>query len=69
MNLLREGTCVLEAWIPYEKLSVLISGNGRGEFATFPVVETIKKSVSYMKRLRQPELMKKLVASCNELLR
>ncbi len=44
MNLLREGTCVLEAWIPYEKeLSVLISGNGRGEFATFPVVETIKK--------------------------
>ena len=42
MNLLREGTCVLEAWIPYEKeLSVLISG--RGEFATFPVVETIKK--------------------------
>ena len=70
MNLLREGTCVLEAWIPYEKeLSVLISGNGRGEFATFPVVETIKKSVSYMKRLHQPELMTKSVVSCNELLR
>ena len=30
MNLLREGTCVLEAWIPYEKeLSVLISGGRR----------------------------------------
>ena len=45
MNLLREGTCVLEAWIPYEKeLSVLISGNGRGEFATFPVVKQLKRA-------------------------
>ncbi|MGK0551555.1 5-(carboxyamino)imidazole ribonucleotide synthase [Enterococcus faecalis] len=44
MNLLREGTCVLEAWIPYEKeLSVLISGNGRGEYSIFPVVENIHR--------------------------
>ncbi|WP_434135412.1 ATP-grasp domain-containing protein [Enterococcus faecalis] len=42
INLLKEGTCVLEAWIPYEKeLSVLIYNKGRGEFATFPVVEKL----------------------------
>ncbi|MGM0124387.1 phosphoribosylaminoimidazole carboxylase, ATPase subunit [Enterococcus sp. AZ194] len=40
MNLLREGTCVLEAWIPYEKeLSVLVAGDGEGEYTVFPVVE------------------------------
>lgn len=44
MDLLREGTCVLEAWIPYEKeLSVLVTGNGQGEFTTFPVVENIHR--------------------------
>lgn len=45
MNLLREGTCVLEAWIPYEKeISVLVSGNGEGEITVFPVVENIHRS-------------------------
>lgn len=45
MNLLREGTCVLEAWIPYEKeISVLISGNGNGEYTIFPVVENIHRN-------------------------
>jgi 5-(carboxyamino)imidazole ribonucleotide synthase len=45
MNLLRDGTCVLEAWIPYEKeLSVLISGNGRGEYSVFPVAENIHRN-------------------------
>ncbi|MCF1602170.1 5-(carboxyamino)imidazole ribonucleotide synthase [Tetragenococcus halophilus] len=43
MNLLREGTCVLEALIPAKKeLSVLIAGNGF-ECSSFPVVETIHR--------------------------
>ncbi len=42
MNLLRQGTCVLESWIPFEKeLSVIVSGNLQGEYVTFPVVENI----------------------------
>lgn len=45
MNLLRKGTCVLEAWIPYEKeISVLASGNGKGEITVFPVVENIYRN-------------------------
>ncbi|EOH90086.1 phosphoribosylaminoimidazole carboxylase, ATPase subunit [Enterococcus pallens ATCC BAA-351] len=45
MNLLRSGTCVLEAWIPFEKeLSVLVAGNGYGEYVTFPVVENIHRN-------------------------
>ncbi|EOL43891.1 phosphoribosylaminoimidazole carboxylase, ATPase subunit [Enterococcus phoeniculicola ATCC BAA-412] len=44
MNLLREGTCVLEAWIPYEKeLSVLVAGDGEGAYTVFPVVENIHR--------------------------
>ncbi|EOH99760.1 phosphoribosylaminoimidazole carboxylase, ATPase subunit [Enterococcus haemoperoxidus ATCC BAA-382] len=45
MNILREGTCVLEAWIPYEKeISVLVSGNGSGDIKVFPVVENIHRN-------------------------
>lgn len=45
MNLLKEGTCVLEAWIPFEKeISVLVSGNGNGDIQTFPVVENIHRN-------------------------
>ncbi len=45
MHLLREGTCVLEAWIPYEKeISVLVSGNGQGQYTVFPVVENIHRN-------------------------
>jgi 5-(carboxyamino)imidazole ribonucleotide synthase len=45
MPLLREGTCVLEAWIPYEKeISVLVSGNGQGGYTVFPVVENIHRN-------------------------
>lgn len=45
MNLLKEGTCVLEAWIPYEKeISVLVAGNGEGDIQTFPVVENIHRN-------------------------
>ncbi|WP_321384274.1 5-(carboxyamino)imidazole ribonucleotide synthase [uncultured Enterococcus sp.] len=45
MNLLKDGTCVLEAWIPFEKeISVLVSGNGQGDIETFPVVENIHRN-------------------------
>lgn len=45
MNLLKEGTCVLEAWIPFEKeISVLVSGNGQGDIETFPVGENIHRN-------------------------
>lgn len=45
MDLLREGTCVLEAWIPFEKeLSILVAGNGQGQYTTFPVVENIHRN-------------------------
>lgn len=44
MNLLREGTCELEAWIPFEKeLSIMVAGNGR-EYMTFPIVENIHRN-------------------------
>lgn len=44
MNLLREGTCELEAWIPFEReLSVMVAGNGE-EYVTFPVVENIHRN-------------------------
>ena len=45
MDLLREGTCVLEAWIPFEKeISILVAGNGQGDYSTFPVVENIHRN-------------------------
>ncbi|SJZ83381.1 5-(carboxyamino)imidazole ribonucleotide synthase [Pilibacter termitis] len=45
MNLLRDGTCVLEAWIPYEKeISVIVAGNGKDSFTVFPAVENIHRS-------------------------
>ncbi|MFR4285515.1 MAG: 5-(carboxyamino)imidazole ribonucleotide synthase [Enterococcus italicus] len=44
MTLLREGTCELEAWIPFEKeLSVIVAGNGT-EYVTFPVAENIHRN-------------------------
>lgn len=44
MNLLRQGTCELEAWIPFEKeISVMVAGNGQ-EYITFPVVENIHRN-------------------------
>lgn len=45
MDLLREGTCVLEAWIPFEKeISVLVAGNGNGDITVFPVVENVHRN-------------------------
>lgn len=44
MSLLREGTCILEALIPFKKeLSILVAGNGL-ECRTFPVVENIHRN-------------------------
>jgi 5-(carboxyamino)imidazole ribonucleotide synthase len=45
MNLLRLGTCVLEAWIPFVKeISIQIAGNGQGDYTLFPVVENIHRN-------------------------
>ncbi|EPH95301.1 phosphoribosylaminoimidazole carboxylase, ATPase subunit [Enterococcus sp. DIV0213j] len=45
MDLLREGTCVLEAWVPFEKeISIMVAGNGQGEYTTFPVVENVHRN-------------------------
>lgn len=45
MEMLKIGTCVLEAWIPFEKeISVLAAGNGTGEVTVFPVVENIHRN-------------------------
>lgn len=45
MDLLKVGTCVLEAWIPFEKeISVLVAGNGMGDTTVFPVVENIHRN-------------------------
>ncbi|MDR0690872.1 MAG: 5-(carboxyamino)imidazole ribonucleotide synthase [Streptococcaceae bacterium] len=44
MNLLRCGTCVLEAWIPFVKeISIQVAGNAQREYAVFPVVENIHR--------------------------
>ncbi|MHC5227452.1 5-(carboxyamino)imidazole ribonucleotide synthase [Enterococcus sp. LJL99] len=44
MNLLRQGTCVLEAFIPYAKeISVLVAGNGKEDITVFPVVENVHR--------------------------
>lgn len=40
-SLLKLGTCVLEAWIPFEReISVIVAGNGY-DYKTFPVAENI----------------------------
>lgn len=45
MNLLRSGSCVLEAWITFDReISVQVSGNGKGEYTVFPVVENEHRS-------------------------
>ncbi|MDR1568238.1 MAG: 5-(carboxyamino)imidazole ribonucleotide synthase [Streptococcaceae bacterium] len=45
LNLLRESTCVLESMIAFEKeISVIISGNGQGDYTTFPVSENLHRN-------------------------
>ena len=35
----------MEAWIPFEKeISILVAGNGQGDYSTFPVVENIHRN-------------------------
>jgi 5-(carboxyamino)imidazole ribonucleotide synthase len=44
-NLVEQGPCVLEKWIPFEKeISVIITRNPAGETAVFPVAENIHKN-------------------------
>lgn len=44
LPLLKQGTCVLEAWIPFEKeISVMVAANGLDEVSVFPVVENIHR--------------------------
>ncbi|MFT4414585.1 5-(carboxyamino)imidazole ribonucleotide synthase [Fredinandcohnia humi] len=41
-SLLASGTCILEAWVPFEKeVSVIVTRNASGEVKTFPVAENI----------------------------
>ncbi|MEW9051642.1 MAG: 5-(carboxyamino)imidazole ribonucleotide synthase [Neobacillus sp.] len=44
VTLLEQGRCVLEKWIPFEKeISVIITRNGLGDTAVFPVAENIHR--------------------------
>lgn len=41
LPLIKEGTCILEAMIPFEKeITVMIVGNGNHDYSQFPIVET-----------------------------
>ncbi|WP_307339172.1 5-(carboxyamino)imidazole ribonucleotide synthase [Metabacillus malikii] len=43
-NLLANGTCILEKWVPFEKeISVIVTRSVNGETKTFPVAENIHK--------------------------
>ena len=45
LELLRSSTCVLEAMIAFEKeISIIISGNGNGNYTVFPVSENIHRN-------------------------
>ncbi|MBC6301308.1 5-(carboxyamino)imidazole ribonucleotide synthase [Listeria booriae] len=45
VDLLRFGTCVLEAWIPFEReVSVIVARNSEGQIETFPVAENDHKN-------------------------
>ncbi|MBC1907806.1 5-(carboxyamino)imidazole ribonucleotide synthase [Listeria booriae] len=45
VELLRFGTCVLEAWIPFEReVSVIVARNSEGQIETFPVAENDHKN-------------------------
>ncbi len=44
-ELLKYGSCVLEAWIPFEKeISVVVARNHDGQIETFPVSENIHRN-------------------------
>ena len=40
--LLNQTTCILEAWVPFEKeISIIVARNPRGEVTTFPIAENV----------------------------
>ncbi|WP_163653762.1 5-(carboxyamino)imidazole ribonucleotide synthase [Listeria sp. PSOL-1] len=44
-ELLKYGSCVLEAWVPFDKeISVIVARNNRGQIETFPVSENIHRN-------------------------
>lgn len=44
LPLIHRGTCVLEAWVPFEKeLSVMVAANWEADITVFPVVENIHR--------------------------
>ncbi|TXC85716.1 5-(carboxyamino)imidazole ribonucleotide synthase [Metabacillus litoralis] len=44
IQLLNQGTCILEKWVPFEKeISVIVTRSVNGETKTFPVAENIHK--------------------------
>lgn len=44
-SLLQSGTCVLEAWIPFEReISVMVARNEAGDLTVFPVSENIHRN-------------------------
>jgi 5-(carboxyamino)imidazole ribonucleotide synthase len=43
-ELLKQGTCILEKWVPFDKeISVIVTRSVNGETKTFPVAENIHK--------------------------
>lgn len=67
MNLLREGTCELEAWIPFTKeLSIIVAGNGR-EFSTFPIVENIHKNNILQKTIAPANISSEVATEINRI--
>ena len=50
--LLKRGTCVLEAWIPFEReLSVIVARNQANQIVVFPVVENIHRNGVLLKSI------------------
>jgi len=50
--LLRKGTCILEAWIPFEKeLAITVAQDTNKGFASFPVTETIYRNHTLIKTI------------------
>jgi 5-(carboxyamino)imidazole ribonucleotide synthase len=40
--LLNQHSCILEAWVPFEKeISIIVARNPRGEVTTFPIAENV----------------------------
>lgn len=76
-QIMEQGPCVLEKWIPFEKeISVIVARNLRGEIAVFPVVENIHREnilhmtiaparISEEAKSKAIQLAKQIVTSMN----